>query len=115
MTKVWNNLPHDLISAPNIAMCSKLLKNFNLCSIASLTFQMIFLDSCLHSHILLFCAVNLQVIYPILMLCFFFPYILMCFDLLPSTIVLYLNVSAMPLTVDRKIAFRFILPLDQCT
>ena len=35
----------------------------------------------------------------------FFPHILVCFDSLPSTIVLHLNVSAMPLTVNRKIAF----------
>ena len=38
VTKVWNNLPHDLVSAPNIAIFRKPLKNFNLCSIASLTF-----------------------------------------------------------------------------
>ena len=37
-TKVWNNLPHDLVSAPDIAIFRKPLKNFNLCSIASLTF-----------------------------------------------------------------------------
>ena len=38
ITKVWNNLPHDLVSAPNIAIIRKSLKNFNLWSIASLTF-----------------------------------------------------------------------------
>ena len=36
--KVWNNLPHDLISAPNIVIFRKRLKNLNLSSIASLTF-----------------------------------------------------------------------------
>ena len=36
--KVWNNLPHDLVSAPNIVAFRKRLKNLNLSSIASLTF-----------------------------------------------------------------------------
>ena len=34
--KVWNNLPHDLVSAPNIIIFRKRLKNLNLSSIASL-------------------------------------------------------------------------------
>ena len=38
ITKVWNTLPHVLVSAPNIAIFRKPLKNFNLCSVASLTF-----------------------------------------------------------------------------
>ena len=35
---VWNKLPHDLASAPNIVIFRNRLKNFNLYSIASLTF-----------------------------------------------------------------------------
>ena len=35
---VWNKLPHDLVSAPNIVIFRNRLKNFNLCSIASLAF-----------------------------------------------------------------------------
>ena len=37
ITKVWNNLPHDLVAAPNVVIFRKRLKNFNLSSIASLT------------------------------------------------------------------------------
>ena len=39
---VWNKLPHDLVSAPNIVIFRNHLKNFNLYSIASLTFWIIF-------------------------------------------------------------------------
>ena len=35
---VWNKLPQDLVSAPNIVIFRNRLKNFNLYSIASLTF-----------------------------------------------------------------------------
>ena len=39
-TKVWNRpyLSHNLVSAPNIVIFRKHLKNCNLCSTASLTF-----------------------------------------------------------------------------
>ena len=35
---VWNKLPHDLVSAPNIVIFRNRLKHFNLYSVASLTF-----------------------------------------------------------------------------
>ena len=36
--KVWNNFPQDLVSAPNIVIFRKRLKDFSLCFISSLTF-----------------------------------------------------------------------------
>ena len=38
ISNVWNKLPQDLVSAPNIVIFQNRLKNFNLYSIASLTF-----------------------------------------------------------------------------
>ena len=38
VAKVWNNLPQDLVSAPNIVIFRKRLKNFSLCFISSRAF-----------------------------------------------------------------------------
>ena len=53
---VWNKLPHDLVSAPNIVIFRNRLKNFNLYCIASLTFWIIFVAQLLlfFIYILLF-------------------------------------------------------------
>ena len=54
MINVWNKLPYDLVSAPNIVIFRNRLKNFNLYSIASLTFSV---TAFLYLYLLLFTVI----------------------------------------------------------